>query len=413
MKKLKLLTILSLTMLFTQVPTSSILAAQTSETTSQTQSSVNKDYSNVKKYAQKFFNNQVSKGTLSNPIELYNLSDTVQALYFSSDAGGYLIVDLSDYSITEFSKEGTNDYINDRNKKHLYNGPLSYLEESINGQVIDSKTKKSLGNLNDLKKYDIFKKKGKVRKSNSVVNDIPETSDLALGYSGATTTTYYNIKKADGSRPLYNHKITFANACTPTAAVILLRYYDEHYNSSFVNDMDLFTDYNVLVKKFMASEYMCTNLPSTQYPTEKKPLTDGTYFGTFYKDATYGLQKYIVKDQKVNCTIEYNGDGQYPQAVNGATEYYSFDPSIAKSLISSNNPYLADLQDGWTEGSSTETYGPHTVTVYGYSTVKYNNYPAYYGYAQAVDGYGLASAWINALYIDDMIYIDHSYTYHD
>ncbi|WML36192.1 hypothetical protein [Clostridium sp. OS1-26] len=156
LKKTKLFFVVACLLLsFAQATPNKTFAA---EMTSQSQSTVKNDYTTIKTYVQKFFNSHNGKGTLNDPIELYNLNNNLQALFFSSNSGGYLIVNLADYTIPEFSPVDKNSFITVNGKKHFYNGPLSYLEEDNNGQVIDSKTKQNRGSLKNLKDHDIFQK---------------------------------------------------------------------------------------------------------------------------------------------------------------------------------------------------------------------------------------------------------------
>lgn len=88
---------------------------------------------------------------LKDPIKLYNFQNSVQALLFQSESdNGYIVVNLSDSSIPEFSPKYKNKIVLNKNIKYFYNGPLNYFEEH-NGQVIDCLTSQKMGKLKDLK----------------------------------------------------------------------------------------------------------------------------------------------------------------------------------------------------------------------------------------------------------------------
>ena len=66
-----------------------------------------------------------SNSKLSQPIELYNPNNEVSALFFADKTGGYIIVNVDDESVPEFSPTENNKYIVNKDKRYFYNGPTT------------------------------------------------------------------------------------------------------------------------------------------------------------------------------------------------------------------------------------------------------------------------------------------------
>lgn len=92
------------------------------------------DFSTEKEYGELFLKNMDESKKLINPISLNNMNGDLEAVSFSLMNGGYIIINVNDLSVPEFSLE-RNTPFNDRNKKYVYNGPLAY-RESVVKQVL-------------------------------------------------------------------------------------------------------------------------------------------------------------------------------------------------------------------------------------------------------------------------------------
>lgn len=82
--------------------------------------------------AELFLQNIGHPTTVSNPIELNNVANEAEAILFSTSQNGYIIVNINDYSIPEFSLKNPSPFVNCANP--IYNGPLEYYYEQ-NGEI--------------------------------------------------------------------------------------------------------------------------------------------------------------------------------------------------------------------------------------------------------------------------------------
>lgn len=105
---------------------------------------------------------------------LHNLQGDVEAICISYDPFGYVIVNVNDYSVPEFSPTSIAPYSNSLESKttNLYNGLLSYYTIDENNICTDLLTKETLPS-NDLtfnyhKEINVLKKMKTISKSNSL-----------------------------------------------------------------------------------------------------------------------------------------------------------------------------------------------------------------------------------------------------
>lgn len=88
--------------------------------------------------------------TIAASRKLYNVSGELEAYLYSFEPIGYVIVNVNDYSVPEFSPTASCALSNLNNtSKAVYNGPLFYLEMTEQGYLRDIKTQQAV-NVEDL-----------------------------------------------------------------------------------------------------------------------------------------------------------------------------------------------------------------------------------------------------------------------
>ncbi|OSB19409.1 hypothetical protein B2H94_10045 [Clostridium sporogenes] len=317
-------------------------------------SSDKKNYSNVKNFAQNFMKNFNSNYTLNDPIELYNFQDSVQALFFSSKESGYIIINLDDYSIVEFSPKNSNKFILDRNKKYYYNGPLSYFEAD-GTQIIDCKTKEKIGSLEYLKSvsYPV--------KSNKSVN---KNINLNFISNSLTSNETHTLKN-----PLPNHSYNLDGRCTITAATMALAYYAKYWPNcnNYVSSSDL-NDERAFSNRLLYFVTGKTRLGKDEY-------VDDTLLPN-------GLKNYLIKSQQITNPMNF----YYISHFNIESQR-----SNVKSIIQQDKPIMLRI-------SYHPQYGGHEVTAWGYCNVSNNEFFI------VNDGWGNDFAYILPNYVVSIVY---------
>ncbi|NPE28009.1 hypothetical protein HNV12_08545 [Methanococcoides sp. SA1] len=86
------------------------------------------DFSTEKEYGELFLTIMGQSKKLIDPIPLNNMNGDLEAVSFSIKNGGYIIINVNDLSVPEFSFEG-NAPFSDTDKMYVYNGPLAYMED--------------------------------------------------------------------------------------------------------------------------------------------------------------------------------------------------------------------------------------------------------------------------------------------
>lgn len=89
--------------------------------------SENDEYSIEKEYGQLFLERMGYSAKLTSPIPLKNMDDKVEVVVFSVNNEGYIIINVNDLSVPEFSMTSGSPFI-DESKDYYYNGPLAYVE---------------------------------------------------------------------------------------------------------------------------------------------------------------------------------------------------------------------------------------------------------------------------------------------
>lgn len=285
---------------------------------------------------------------------LFNINDT-----------GYIIVDMEDNSIPEFSKETKNNKVVDVNKKYYYNGPLTYFEDS-NGRVIDINTKEDMGKISELKNK-------KVKKQKNIDNTLAKENLKDFGnstqiqsishYSGssgylASSSVEYGLPYS-----LPNYSYNPNGICGATASAMFARYFNDHINGGYVPysletyDGEALT--KELVKYIIGPDYVD---PSKSAPGQ-----------TAYQVST-GFKSYLTS-QNVSDSMYYKN---------------SIDYSRVRERIGNGRPFMYLMNNH-------PKYGNHWVTASGY-VENSGTFIATLAYIRVNDGWGSTN-----------IYIDNSY----
>ena len=72
---------------------------------------------------------------IKNTYELYNINNDFEAICYELSPCGYIIVNVNDLSVPEFSPTATSPYTSDT-AFYVYNGPIRYFEK-MNNTYID------------------------------------------------------------------------------------------------------------------------------------------------------------------------------------------------------------------------------------------------------------------------------------
>jgi hypothetical protein len=274
------------------------------------------------------------------PIELYNLNNEIVALYYKAIDKGYVIINIKDKRIPEFSKESNNKYISE-NKKNYYDGVLTYLEQDSQDNIINSQTQEII-DLKILKPKDIYGTPENISATNLKVKSKKSILDQSLGSVAATSKTI------NGTVPNYDYNPD--KRCGACASAMMLRYLDINYNGNIVP-----TKYHNDQVNFIKKLTNYIPLSSSAY---------NVYGGIESFENDYGVSNLYL-------SIEYAQIGQIVSAVNA------------------NKPFVLGV-------ANHPTYKNHWVCGYGY-------YSGNNDYATVNDGWGNTGIDINLGYCDQLV----------
>jgi hypothetical protein len=183
-------------------------------------------YQNEIKYATLFLKNSgFGVNQLSNPITLKNVNGDEESVVFSLNENGYIIINLNNYDIPEFSFEASNPYTI-KDAGNVYNGPFNYLRDDgenftdIISKKIIQKSKVEVNYIQPL--VDKAKKLQEIESassSNSSENPLSSYDFIESGSISGTLRTWDT-----------------ANFCGVDGTAILLQYYDDYWSEGFVPD---------------------------------------------------------------------------------------------------------------------------------------------------------------------------------
>jgi len=295
---------------------------------------------------------------LSSPTELKNLEDGTEAVCFALNGKGYLILNLKDFTIPEFSFEKKSPFTNAKGDTY-YNGVLEYYEkigESLVGiesenTVVDYKKLKSGKKI----AVDIGseEKEKKIKEGEETAGLIKDTKSFAM-------SSY--IESGDLNNSLRTWSSEYY--CGVDATAILLMYYDDYYNGNFVNSSN---DSNPDLQ-----EYLINN----DYLPNSSLSSSGVVSGTNGKT---GLNDYLS---------DVGVYGSYSAALNT----YSW--GLLKTKIDSDVPVFAVVPPQATWSTN------HDVVIHGYFS-GYDGVP----YAIVNDNFGRNNVYISASSVYNIYYI--------
>jgi hypothetical protein len=297
------------------------------------------EYQYEKEVAISFLNSIGIEKKLVNPIMLYNLDGEEEVISYELDNGGYIIVNINDLSIPEFSLKGNRKF-SEPNTKYVYNGPLAYFIEN-NNELVDIKTKAILSKDEFRTKY----KKEKINKEAKFKADISK-------YSKVPMERIINAKKNLHITQLPKTLKTWYKSggyCGPIASSILFMYYDKQFDDSYVSTSK---ESETLIDLMI--NYVTT---SGGDPED----------GTSYDELNDAINDYLDDYFSSNYSVIYKKPS------------YESATSKIKYCIANDKPAIVGLDNH-------ATYGDHWVIAHGYVTS--------YAYIVVNDGWGENDVWI-------------------
>ncbi|RNI14132.1 hypothetical protein EFE42_05865 [Methanohalophilus sp. RSK] len=300
------------------------------------------DFSTEKEYGELFLNIMGESKELISPIPLNNLNGELEAVSFSMKNGGYIIINVNDLSVPEFSLEGKSPF-SDSDKTYAYNGPLAYMEDK-QGELFQIGMRNAVD---------------KAVTPEYVYAVVSVDKDKKLADLKALNNRM--SRRSIGSGSLDDSLRTWEDDnifCGPIAAGITLIYFDDQHDDDFVDSSN--ENQGDLLSLIINDGYI---------PNQ----------GTDTSTVKNGLNDYL-DDRNLD---DYSADSRY-----------SFSFSDLKSLINSDKPVIVDTDNH-------PTYEEHWIIAHGYvELINYKYMIVNNGWGGnnvnvAVDGY-----------IDDMVYID-------
>ncbi|GEM_PF-350296 len=297
---------------------------------------------------------------LTDPIPLLNLKEEEEFVCFEIDKQGYIIVNQYDLSIPELSIKSSRNF-KDSKASYYYNGGLNlykdngtYLLNISNNEKISRKEIKNI--------YTKEKSIDKERKSKEIIE---KYNTLALSTDDSKTDSAlpsdYTIELPRTLKTWY----VSGGYCGPIAAAIVLMYYDEEYNESYVsysneNESDLID---------LMIDYV--------YSSGGNPEN-----GTGTAELENAINDYLDDYYNSNYAVAYAPSYDYPQG--------SF--SKIGNCIANDKPAIVDLDNH-------PTYGEHWVIAHGYTYSPDQ-------YVIVNDGWENNNIWLHYEEgIDDVIYL--------
>ncbi|WP_462271970.1 C39 family peptidase [Methanohalophilus sp.] len=301
------------------------------------------DFSTEKEYGELFLENMDQSKKLIKPIPLNNMNGDLEAVSFSMKNGGYIIINVNDLSVPEFSLEGNSPF-SDRTKTYVYNGPLAYMEDK-QGALFQIGMRNAADEAVTPEYVYTVASADKDKK----------LADLKALNNRMNTRSIGSGSLDDSLRTWEDDNIL----CGPIAAGITLMYFDDQHDDDFVDSTNEYQ--GGLLDLIINGGYIPNQ--DTDTSTVKNGLND------------------YLEDR--NLDDDYSTDSRY-----------SFSFNELKSLINSDKPVIVDTDNH-------PTYGEHWIIAHGY--VELINYK----YMIINNGWGGNNINVAVDdYIDDMVYID-------
>lgn len=237
--------------------------------------------------------NGFGKHQLSNPKELMSVKDEIAAVLFEINEGGYIVINLYNYDILEYSADNRPDLINCN--KVVYNGFRQFYTEDkdrLIGVIDGYEIRKADLNcfFDKVEKYDyekILYKTEQMKKNCSELEDGGQlvSKQVRAGYE------YGNLSHSlqTWNSPFY---------CQIDSAAILLKYLDDHKNSQF---LPYGIDQYLTIHGYLNSGYI------NNYCTSSDQVVYGGLFveTVYYKGMIEYLTDHCLYGYSVTCT-NYN-----------------------------------------------------------------------------------------------------------
>lgn len=310
-----------------------------------------KSYESEREYAISYLElNGFSINSISDPIELYNLNLELEAVCFTLNKKGYIIVNVKDLDIPEFSFEASNPFVNG-DYRYLYNGPTEYYYSDYKGKVFEARTNQEINKSELLLKYD-----------KNTINKMEKYNNLN-NYKQTRLNSIVSSFVESGNIPYSLSTWSSSYYCGLDGCAIVLKYYDLHYSDSWLPS-NYTTNGNV--QDYLLSNLYIKNTGTVGYYLV---LGDGQFTG---------LRDYL-NDQNITSYEAY---------------YQAYSLGYIHSLIDMGYPVITGILDN-------PTYGDHWVITHGYLT-------GYDGVAYLIvnDGWGSNNIYIAGSYCDEMVYIN-------
>jgi hypothetical protein len=294
------------------------------------------------KYAEAFLRTVGDSSSLSTPVSLYSVSGGLEAVCFVLSPSGYLIVNVHDGTVPEYSPTAPVPVPQDGRSVLVYNGPLEYYEQS-RGVYAHTVTGLQVTAEQLVERY-------------NHTGYAPEPAANAVpGYNAPTSTATY----LSGS--LSTFVATTMYLCPTNAAAILLDYYQRTYGG------------NYLPSGYTTKNQICNLLNTGLYVapcglTMDQLDSEHYYNGNLYLGLGYYLWSSVSKTTNV--------------------ETYSFTPVKTRInqgkpiILAVQGPLLPDLDVG--EG--------HAIVVHGY----FNASSLTNSFLIVNNGWGSNNIWIYA-----------------
>ncbi len=252
--------------------------------------------------------------TLSDPIVLYNALQEPEAVSFTINNTGYIIVNLESMRVPEFSLKKSSPFVSN-DAKYIYNGPVSYYEAISSDEVRSLSTGAVIASDNLTTRYNETVA-DKVTESNAVRSALPED-------------------RTDNNPPLWGT----SHYCGVDGAAILLKYWDDNFSETFI-----------VSSKETASTF-------TSYLISEKYLLDEGLSGS---DIVHGTGFIIKSSTGISDYISDRGlSSDY------AITDVDYSWSTITTQVTSNNAILL----AGTDAESHPDYPNHWIIVYGYKNV--------------------------------------------
>lgn len=255
-------------------------------------SGINSNYSKATKAAKSLLDSYNPNDNLNDPIKLYDFDNNETALLYPIRSGGYIIVDLNDYSIPEYSFNDNN-FLTDKTKKYIYCGPLNYFEDN-NGKIIDLKTKSEIKDVPKVKEAFLkLKKQTKSSKNNlfDIENLKPTIKSNSNTMAISNTGTSYTDKTINTRYAVPAYSYNPNGICGSTAVAMLLRHYQQNYMNDLIPQKLISGDGVDLIKSLV---------PLVQLDGEKALNTSIESSGSTSRNEAVGLVKWMMLNSNAN-----------------------------------------------------------------------------------------------------------------